>query len=42
MPLSEEKSPYLQRTLDRELSLLMPYAPAIAIDGPGADSPASA
>lgn len=34
MPLSEEKSPYLQRTLDRELSLLMPYAPAIAIDGP--------
>ncbi len=34
MPLSEEKSPYLQRTIDRELSLLMLYAPAIAIDGP--------
>ncbi|WP_237204309.1 ATP-binding protein [Rothia endophytica] len=34
MTFSNETSPYLQRTLDSELSLLMPYAPAIAIDGP--------
>lgn len=34
MTFSNATSPYLQRTLDSELSLLMPYAPAIAIDGP--------
>lgn len=34
MTLSDGTSPYLHRTLDRELSFLMPYASAIAIDGP--------
>lgn len=34
IPLSDNSSNYLYRTLDQELDMLMPYAPAIAIDGP--------
>ncbi len=32
--MSEPEKRYLPRTLDKELEFLLPYAPAIAIDGP--------